>query len=102
MSRPAVSVIIPTYNYGRFVTEAVDSVLAQSYTDHEVIVVDDGSVDDTPERMQPYAERVRYLRQPNQGPSAARNNGIEAARGEYVAFLDADDLWHPRKLEAQL
>ncbi len=102
MSRPTVSVIIPTYNYGRFVTEAVDSVLAQTHPDREIIVVDDGSSDDTPQRMAPYADRVRYLRQANQGPSASRNNGIAAARGEFVAFLDADDIWHPQILEAQL
>lgn len=102
MGRPAVSVIIPTYNYARFVTEAVDSVLAQTYGDLEVIVVDDGSTDDTPERMKTYGDRVRYIRQANQGPSATRNNGIEAARGDLIAFLDADDVWHPGKLRAQM
>lgn len=102
MSRPAVSVIIPTYNYGRFVTEAVDSVLAQTCQDLEVIVLDDGSTDDTSERLAPYNDRVRYIRQTNQGPSATRNNAIEVSRGEFIAFLDADDVWHPQKLEAQL
>jgi glycosyltransferase involved in cell wall biosynthesis len=96
-----ISIIIPTFNYGRFVTGAVDSALAQTYEDFEVIVVDDGSTDDTTERLAPYQNRIRYVYQPNQGLSAARNTGISTARGDWIALLDADDLWHPRKLEIQ-
>jgi Glycosyltransferases involved in cell wall biogenesis len=97
-----ISVIIPTYNYGRFLREAIDSALAQSYTPLEIIVVDDGSIDDTPQILAEYGDRIRAIRQDNQGVGAARNTGIAAARGEYLAFLDSDDLWHPRKLAAQI
>jgi len=100
---PKVSVIIPTYNRAQVVGEAVDSVLAQTYRDHEVIVVDDGSTDGTGEVMHNYvarfAERVSYLRQRNVGAPAARNAGLRAATGEYVAFLDSDDVYLPRRLE---
>jgi glycosyltransferase involved in cell wall biosynthesis len=102
MSRELVSVVIPSYNYGRFVTLAVDSALAQTYPNIEVIVVDDGSKDDTRERLAPYGDRVRYIYQENGGLSAARNTGIRHARGTWVALLDADDLWHPQKIETQL
>jgi glycosyltransferase involved in cell wall biosynthesis len=97
-----VSVVIPSYNYARFVAQAVDSALAQTYTDLETIVVDDGSTDNTRGVLQPYGERIRYLAQTNQGLSAARNAGIRAARGQYIALLDADDVWHPCKLEVQM
>jgi glycosyltransferase involved in cell wall biosynthesis len=102
MSRELVSAVIPAYNYGRFVTLAVDSALAQTYPNMEVIVVDDGSKDDTRERLAPYGDRIRYIYQENGGLSAARNTGIRHARGEWVALLDADDLWHPEKIETQL
>jgi glycosyltransferase involved in cell wall biosynthesis len=102
MAGPLVSAVIPTYNYGRFVTEAVESVLAQRYPDLEVIVVDDGSKDDTRQRLAPYLDRIRYLYQDNKGLSAARNTGSRAARGEWIALLDSDDVWHPRKLEFQM
>jgi glycosyltransferase involved in cell wall biosynthesis len=102
MNKDLVSVVIPTYNYGQFVTDAVESVLAQTYTPIEIIVVDDGSVDDTRSRLEPYGDRIRYIYQPNQGLPAARNTGILAARGELIAFLDSDDQWHPRKLELQM
>jgi glycosyltransferase involved in cell wall biosynthesis len=102
MSEPTVSVVIPSYNYGHFVTEAVESVLAQTWRASEIIVVDDGSTDDTRQRLQPYADRVRYLYQANQGLPAARNTGIRASRGDHVALLDSDDKWHPRKLEFQV
>jgi glycosyltransferase involved in cell wall biosynthesis len=101
MHAPTVSVVIPTYNYAHFVTEAVDSVLGQTCPADEVIVVDDGSTDDTRERLRAYGDRIRYVYQPNQGLSAARNTGICAARGEWVALLDSDDTWHPRKQERQ-
>jgi glycosyltransferase involved in cell wall biosynthesis len=102
MSRPLVSVVIPAYNYGHYVTEAVDSVLAQTYPNVEIIVVDDGSTDETPDRLKPYLGKIVYIRQENQGLSAARNTGIRHARGEWIGLLDADDLWHPGKLEVQL
>lgn len=97
-----VSVVIPTYNRSAFLKEAVDSVLAQTAAADEVIVVDDGSTDVTPSVLKAFGPPVRSLRQENAGVSAARNAGIRAARGEWLAFLDSDDLWRPRKLEAQL
>jgi glycosyltransferase involved in cell wall biosynthesis len=97
-----VSVVIPTYNRAQYVTKAIESVLAQTYTDYEIIVVDDGSTDDTLGVLQAYAGRIRVIRQENAGPSAARNAGIEAARGRWIAFLDSDDEWLPRKLAVQM
>ena len=99
---PRVSVVIPTYNYGRYIVEAIESVLNQTFPDREVIVVDDGSTDDTGELIGRFGDRVRYIYQRNLGPSAARNTGIRAARGEYVGFLDSDDLWLPEKLALQV
>ena len=99
---PRVSAIITTYNRRAFVQEAVDSVLAQSYKDWELIVVDDGSTDGTDEALHGYAERLRYCFQENKGASSARNRGLELAGGEFVAFLDSDDLWLPRKLREQV
>jgi glycosyltransferase involved in cell wall biosynthesis len=100
--RTTISTIIPSYNYARFVREAIDSAVGQTYAPDEVIVVDDGSTDATAEVLASYGERIRVIRQQNQGVARARNAGIAAARGEYVAFLDADDVWHPRKLELQI
>lgn len=97
-----VSVIIPTYNYARFLREAIDSALAQTRPALEVIVVDDGSTDGTRELLAEYGERIRVLSQQNQGVAAARNAGIGAANGDYLAFLDSDDAWYPRKLEQQM
>lgn len=97
-----VSVIIPTYNSSQFLYEAVQSVLQQTLTDIEIIVVDDGSTDKTSELMQQFGNKVNYIYQENQGVSAARNNGIKASRGKYVAFLDSDDIWLPTKLEKQI
>ena len=99
--RPSVSVVIPTFNYGCYVIEAVESALRQTLPASEVIVVDDGSTDDTRARLSPYAARIRYLHHENRGLSAARNTGIREAQGEWVAFLDSDDRWHPEKLEVQ-
>ena len=96
---PKVSVVIPTYNRGRVVGEAIESVLAQTFGDFEVIVVDDGSADDTAEKIAAIRDsRVRYIRQSNAGVSAARNRGVAEARGEIISFLDSDDLWKPEKL----
>ncbi|MEI8354887.1 MAG: glycosyltransferase family 2 protein [Deltaproteobacteria bacterium] len=97
-----VTVIIPTYNRAIECKLSVESVLSQTHGNVEVIVVDDGSIDNTGELICGMDERVKYIRQANAGVSAARNTGIEAARGEYVAFLDSDDAWLPWKLEAQL
>lgn len=99
---PQVSIIIPTYNRARYVTKAIDSVLAQTYKDYEIIVVDDGSKDDTREALKPYIDKIRYIYQENAGVSAARNTGIRAAKGEWVAFLDSDDEWLPEKLAVQM
>jgi len=102
MHSPRVSVIVPTYNYARFLPRALDSVLAQTWRDYEIIVVDDGSTDDTPEVAKAYGERIHYLRKENGGAATARNTGILAARGELLAFLDADDAWVPEKLARQV
>jgi glycosyltransferase involved in cell wall biosynthesis len=99
---PLVSIIIPTYNAAEFVAQAVQSVLEQAYRHYELIVVDDGSTDDTKGALQAFDGQIRYLYQPNRGPSAARNAGIRIARGQYICFLDADDWWVPNKLEAQV
>jgi glycosyltransferase involved in cell wall biosynthesis len=100
---PLVSVVVPAYNAARTLPETVQSVLDQSMRDIEVIVVDDGSTDETLETARAIDDpRVTVLPQPNGGVSAARNNGARAARGRYVAFLDSDDLWLPHKLERQL
>jgi glycosyltransferase involved in cell wall biosynthesis len=97
-----VSAIIATYNYGRFLPRAIDSVLAQTYPHIECVVTDDGSTDETQDVLKRYAGRVRVLQQPHGGVSAARNTAIDASRGDYVAFLDGDDWWHPTKIEKQV
>lgn len=99
-----VSVLIPTHNRRQYVIDAIQSVIAQDYADMEIIVVDDGSTDGTSEALAPYLPLVRVIRTRNQGPAMARNAGMEAARGDYVAFLDSDDLYYPFKvrLQAQL
>lgn len=99
---PKVSVIIPTYNYASFIVEAVESVLAQTFKDMEVIVVDDGSTDNTRDVLKRFNGKIIYLYQENRGAPTARNKGIRAAQGEYLGFLDADDLWMPEKLEIQV
>lgn len=91
---PKFSAIIPTYNRASFVCRAVESILAQTFTDFELIVVDDGSTDATEQILEPYKDRIIYIRQNNSGVSAARNRGIDAATGEWLAFLDSDDEWH--------
>jgi len=98
----SISVIIPAYNNARYLREAIDSALGQTCPALEVIVVDDGSKDETPALLAAYGDRIRAFRQENAGVAAARNFGVSQARGEYVAFLDADDIWDPRKLELQI
>ncbi len=99
---PAVSVVIPAYNAAWCVAKAIDSVLAQDFRDFELIVVDDGSTDDTASVLADYGDTIRVIRKPNGGMSSARNAGIAQARGEFVAFLDADDWWLPGKLFRQV
>lgn len=99
---PTVSVIIPTFNRSKLVVNAIQSVLCQTYRDYEIIVVDDGSTDDTAQTLKPYVDRVRYVYQPNRGASAAQNTGVQMATGKWISILASDDLWLPTKLEAQL
>lgn len=96
-----ISVIIPTYNRREFLARAIDSVLDQSWQDFELIVVDDGSTDGTARSVAGYGVQVRYLYQENRGPAAARNTGVRAAEGEFIAFLDSDDRFAPEKLAVQ-
>jgi glycosyltransferase involved in cell wall biosynthesis len=99
---PKVSVVIPTYNRAANVQNGIKSVLAQTFSDLEIIVVDDGSSDDTGKTLREvFGERIRYYYQPNRGASVARNKGVEEARGEWIAFLDSDDFWEKDKLEWQ-
>jgi glycosyltransferase involved in cell wall biosynthesis len=97
-----VSVIIPAFNAGRYLPDAINSVLAQSVRDVEILVVDDGSTDDTAAVMARFGPPVRYITQTNSGVATARNRGLAESRGRYVAFLDADDAWEPNKLKRQL
>lgn len=102
-TRPHVTVIIPTYNRAAFLMEAIESVLAQSYRDYELIVADDGSTDDTARRVAAFGDAVHYLRLVHHGwPSVVRNRAVDVARGELIAFLDDDDRWLPEKLEQQI
>ncbi|MBX9581390.1 MAG: glycosyltransferase [Gemmataceae bacterium] len=101
---PSVSVVMAARNYARFLPQAVESVLTQTVTDWELVIVDDGSSDDTPAAARPFLadRRVRYVRADRLGQPRAKNLGVGLTRGEFVAFLDADDIWHPAKLERQL
>ena len=98
---PLITCVVAVYNGDPYLADALDSILAQSYRPIDVLAVDDGSTDGTPDVLARY-QGVRVLRQPNAGPAAARNRALEHARGEFVAFLDADDLWHPDKLAIQM
>ena len=102
--KPFVSVVMAAKNYARFLPAAVESVRTQTFTDWELVIIDDGSTDDTPAAVQPFLSdpRVRYFRSDRLGQSRAKNLGIGLSRGEYIAFLDADDAWLPTKLEKQL
>ena len=97
-----VSVILPTFNYGRFIGDAIKSVLGQTVPATEIIVVDDGSTDHTEEVVKALGEKVQYIKQENSGVGAARNNGVKNSCGDLIAFLDADDIWLPTKLEKQI
>jgi glycosyltransferase involved in cell wall biosynthesis len=102
MSAPGVSVVMPNYNGGRYIQAAVDSVLAQTYRDFELIVVDDGSTDGSADLLAGYGRRIRVIRQANAGVSAARNRGIAESRGRLIALIDSDDAWLPEKLARQV
>jgi glycosyltransferase involved in cell wall biosynthesis len=102
MDQPLISCIVPVFNGERYLAEALNSIITQSYKQLEIIVADDGSSDGTTDIVAAYSGRVRYLLQPNKGPAAARNLGLSASRGDFIAFLDADDLWHREKLERQM
>jgi glycosyltransferase involved in cell wall biosynthesis len=101
-AKPVVSAVIPVYNGERFIAEAVASALAQTYEPLECVVVDDGSVDQTRRIVSGFGSSVRYLRQDHRGAAAARNAGARAAGGQFLAFLDADDIWEPSKIEQQM
>src|ERR1700751_5078545 len=102
MTTPRVSVLIDTYNHERFIEEAIQSVLSQDFpaSEREILVVDDGSTDRTPQILAKYASQIRVLRKPNGGQASAFNHGIPECRGELIAFLDGDDCWAPNKLSA--
>ena len=99
---PLVSVIIPTYNREKIITRAIDSVFAQTYRDFEIVVLDDGSQDNTKAVAQAYGPKVHYFYQDNKGIAGARNAGMHQTAGDYIAFLDSDDYWLPGKLERQM
>jgi glycosyltransferase involved in cell wall biosynthesis len=102
MALPLVSVIIPNYNYSKHVGKAIDSVLNQTYQNVEVIVVDDGSTDNSLAVLASYGDRISVMQQTNEGVSKARNRGVSKAQGKFVAFLDADDIWLPTKIDKQI
>jgi glycosyltransferase involved in cell wall biosynthesis len=102
VNHPLISVIIPTYNRRGFLLQAVESVFKQTFADYELLVIDDGSTDGTGESLKPFKNKLVYLYQENRGVSAARNSGLQAACGEWIAFLDSDDWWQPNKLETQM
>ncbi|WP_347273679.1 glycosyltransferase [Candidatus Kuenenia sp.] len=101
--KPLVSIVMPTYNCAAYLPESIESILAQTYDTYEVVVIDDGSADNTKLVLEPYMEKIRYIDLGrNEGLPTARNLGIQSAKGEYVAFLDADDIWMPEKLEMSI
>ena len=105
MVETLVSIITPCYNGSDYIAETIESVMAQSYSNWEMIVVDDGSKDSTASIVQNYVEkdaRIKLIRQKNKGSAAARNNGIKSAKGRYIALLDSDDVWMPEFLEKQI
>lgn len=102
LKKTIISAVIPTYNREKYVTNAIDSVLAQTFYNYEIIVIDDGSTDNTRKVLSSYGNKIRYFFQENKGVSAARNLGVEKAKGEWIAFLDSDDEWLPGYLSCQM
>lgn len=102
LKNPKVSIITAAYNAEEHIAETVESVLKQTFTDWEYIVVDDGSRDSTQQVLKPYLHRIRYIFQPNAGQTVARNTAFQQASGDHIAIIDADDMWHPEKLERQV
>ena len=102
MPDPVVSVVIPLYNARDVIRDTIESVFGQTYHDYEIVVIDDGSTDGSGEVLRAYGDRLRYIQQPNGGVAQARNRGIAASRGRYIALLDHDDLWEPEKLAKQV
>ena len=99
---PLVSIILPTYNREHVISRSIDSVISQTYSNFELIIVDDGSTDNTSDILKKYEGKVEYIKQKNSGVSSARNTGIKLAKGEYIAFIDSDDQWLPTKLQRQI
>lgn len=102
MVNPSISVILPTFNRAQFISQAIESALRQTHPPDEIIIIDDGSTDDTGKIVAGFGKKIKYVWQQNQGPAAARNHGMRLARGDFFAFLDSDDLWMPNKIKAQL
>lgn len=102
MNMKKISVIIPTHNREPFLKECIESVFDQTYNDFELIVVDDGSTDETEKLLESYSQRLLFIKQKQKGPSSARNLGIKKSKGDWITFLDSDDLWLPKKLEFQM
>jgi glycosyltransferase involved in cell wall biosynthesis len=102
MENPLISCVVPAFNSEKYISEALESILAQTYRPIEILVVDDGSTDGTVERVLSFGDAVGLLQQETAGPAATRNSGLQETEGPIVAFLDADDLWHPEKLERQM
>lgn len=102
MNSSLISCIVPVFNGEKYLAEAIESIVKQSYQSIEIIIADDGSTDGTAMVAERFNKQIRYVRQANAGPGAARNLGINAAMGEFLAFLDADDLWHVEKLSRQM
>lgn len=102
MNQPLVSVIIPNYNYANYLREAIESVLSQTYKNIEIFVVDDGSKDNSAEVLGEFGDQIHTIFQQNAGVAAARNNGVANSKGDFIAFLDADDVWLPNKIEMQV
>lgn len=101
-SKPLVSVIIPCFNSELFIQDCVESVLKQTYENIEIILIDDGSTDESLSKIEQFSTKIMILKKENQGAASARNLGIRNSNGSYIAFLDSDDIWHPEKIERQV